>query len=59
MHPRMKKIFYIIALFGLVGAALLTGCKKEETPAPPTMPATNAMPEAPPTNAPAPNAPAQ
>ncbi len=45
----MKKIIYIIALFGFVGAALLTGCKKEETPATPSMPSTNA----PATNAPA------
>jgi uncharacterized lipoprotein YajG len=45
----MKKISYIIALFGLVGAALLTGCQKQETVSTPTTPATNA----PATNAPA------
>jgi len=54
----MKKIFYIIALFGLAGAALLSGCQKEETPSTPTMPATNAAPQMPSTNAPATNAPA-
>lgn len=43
----MKKAYYIIALFSLVGVALLAGCKKQEeppatTPATPEMPATNA-----------------
>jgi len=55
----MKKIFCIIALFGLVGTVLLTGCQKEETPSTPSTPATNAMPQMPSTNAPATNAPAQ
>lgn len=41
----MKKLFPIVALLALVGAVVLTGCKKEE--APPT-PAPDA-----PTNAPA------
>jgi uncharacterized lipoprotein YajG len=49
----MKRIFYIVALSGLFGAALLTGCQKEETT---STPATPAMPS---TNAPATNAPAQ
>jgi hypothetical protein len=46
----MKKTFYIIALLGFVGAALLSGCQKEET---------SSTPAAPSTNAPATNAPAQ
>jgi len=54
----MKKIFYIIAIFGIAGAALLTGCQKQETPPAPSMPTTNAAPEMPSTNAPATNAPA-
>jgi hypothetical protein len=46
----MKKIFCIIALFSLVGAAFLTGCTKQEpVPTMPAMPSTNA----PATNAPA------
>jgi len=46
----MKKLFYIIALFSLAGAALLAGCKKQET---------TSVPEPPGTNAPATNAPAK
>jgi hypothetical protein len=45
----MKKIFCIVALIGLVGSALLTSCKKDETTSIPAVPATNA----PATNAPA------
>jgi uncharacterized lipoprotein YajG len=45
----MKKISFIIALFSVVGAALLAGCQKSETSSTPTTPATNA----PATNAPA------
>jgi uncharacterized lipoprotein YajG len=45
----MKKISFIIALFSLVGAALLTGCQKQDAASTPATPATNA----PATNAPA------
>jgi hypothetical protein len=54
----MEKIFYIIALCSLVGATLVTGCQKQETPSAPPRPTTNAAPEAQSTNAPATNAPA-
>ena len=37
----MKNLMAVFALLALVGTVLLTGCQKEETPAP-TPPATNA-----------------
>ncbi|MEI9961881.1 MAG: hypothetical protein WDM76_12340 [Limisphaerales bacterium] len=49
----MNKLFYLIAVFGLVCAGLAAGCKKEEAPVTaPETPSTNA-PAAPSTNAPA------
>jgi hypothetical protein len=46
----MKKLFPLIAVFGLVCAGLFAGCSKSEAPATtPDMPSTNA----PSTNAPA------
>jgi hypothetical protein len=49
----MKKLFSLIAIFGVVCAGLFAGCKKEEAPAAtPDMPSTNA-PAMPSTNAPA------
>jgi hypothetical protein len=47
----MKKMLFLIAVFGLVSVGLFAGCKKEET-AP-------AMPDVPSTNAPAMPAPAK
>jgi hypothetical protein len=39
----MKKLFSIVAMFGLLGMVLLTGCKQEEaTPTAPPVPKTNA-----------------
>ncbi|HVU26148.1 MAG TPA: hypothetical protein VHG71_00160 [Verrucomicrobiae bacterium] len=38
----MKKLFTLVAVLGLVCAAMLTGCKKEETPTTPAPPSTNA-----------------
>jgi uncharacterized lipoprotein YajG len=49
---RMKKLFPLIAVFGLVCVGLLAGCSKSETPATPDVPSTNA-PSMTPTNAPA------
>jgi uncharacterized lipoprotein YajG len=49
---RMKKMFTLIAVFGLVCAGLLAGCSKSDTTATPDMPSTNA-PSMTPTNAPA------
>jgi hypothetical protein len=50
----MKKLFPLIAVFGLVCAGLLAGCSKSDTDTmtPPAMPSTNA-PSMTPTNAPA------
>jgi len=48
----MKKLFPLIAVFGLVCVGLLAGCSKSETPATPDVPSTNA-PSMTPTNAPA------
>jgi hypothetical protein len=51
VEPRMKKLVYLVAAFGLLYIGLLAGCQKqaETTPAP----------EMPSTNAPSTNAPAQ
>jgi uncharacterized lipoprotein YajG len=50
---RMKKLFTLIAVFGLVCAGLLAGCSKSDTATTtPDMPSTNA-PAMPSTNAPA------
>ncbi|HVU09593.1 MAG TPA: hypothetical protein VHG89_13760 [Verrucomicrobiae bacterium] len=38
----MKKLLTLAALFGFVCAIVLTGCKKEEAPAAPATPSTNA-----------------
>jgi hypothetical protein len=49
----MKKLFPLIAVFGVVCAGLFSGCKKEEAPATaPDMPSTN-TPAMPSTNTPA------
>ena len=45
----MKKLFALVAVFGLVCVGLMTGCQKQEAPAS----------ETPSTNAPSTNAPAQ
>jgi hypothetical protein len=38
----MKKLFTLAAVFGLVCVGLLTGCQKQEAPATPATPSTNA-----------------
>ena len=42
----MKKLFSVVAILAMVGTVLLAGCKKEEAPAVPDVPAVD-------TNAPA------
>jgi len=48
----MKKMIVIVALFGLIASAALSGCKPQESQTTPPAPSTNA-PAAPSTNAPA------